>query len=97
MICNYSLLELINGPLYIASNLFFMFTEKQDLKVDIGTCRLLTKPQETQPEVVDIEMCGVQVESRSYQRVVNIYHLWALQLMENSVSSNIPQETHHFV
>ena len=28
MICNYSLLELINGPFYIASNLFFMFTEK---------------------------------------------------------------------
>lgn len=36
MICNYSLLELINGPFYIASNLFFMFTEKQHLKVDIG-------------------------------------------------------------
>ena len=29
MICNYSLLKLINGPFYIASNLFFMFTEKQ--------------------------------------------------------------------
>jgi hypothetical protein len=29
----------------------------------------------------------------SYLRVVEIYHLWSLQLMENSVSSNIPQET----
>jgi hypothetical protein len=64
MICNYSLLELINGPFYIASNLFFMFTYKQHLKVDIGREGLLMKPQEPQPEVVDIEMCGVQVESR---------------------------------
>ncbi len=28
MICNYSLLELINGPFYIAFDLFFVFTEK---------------------------------------------------------------------
>lgn len=56
MICNYSLLELINGPFYIASNLFFMFTEKQHLKVDIGREVLLTKPQEPQPEVVNIEI-----------------------------------------
>lgn len=65
MICNYSLLELINDPFYIAFDLFFVFTkQQQDLKVEIGREGLLTKPQETQPEVVDSEMCGVQVESR---------------------------------
>jgi hypothetical protein len=65
---------LINGPLYIACNLFFMFTEKQDLKVDIGREGLLTKPQQTQTWWI-----SRYVESKlslgSYQQVVEIYHL----------------------
>lgn len=47
MICNYSLLELSTIPFYVSFDLFFMFTEKKDLKREIGSEGLQTKPQET--------------------------------------------------
>ena len=51
MICNYSSLELSTAPTYVAFDLFFMFTEKKDLKREIGSEGLQTKPQETHHSV----------------------------------------------